>query len=101
LFFRAATHPAARMSIKIISVFVSFAGVASGMQNIDFEESWQIVREELPADLEQRARKTRLVRRMRGFGSMEILTRLLLMHRSGALSRTDCLARARTWARQD
>lgn len=83
------------MSIKIISVFVSFAGVASGMQNIDFEESWQIVREELPADLEQRARKTRSVGRMRGFGRVEILTRLLLMHGSGALSLEQMALRAR------
>jgi hypothetical protein len=66
----------------------------SGMQNIDFEESWQIVREELLADLEQRARKTRLLRRMRGFGSVEILTRLLLMHASGALSLEQMALRA-------
>lgn len=64
------------------------------MQNIDFEGSWQIVRGELPADLEQRARKTRFVRRLRGFGSVEMLTRLLLMHGSG-LSLEQTALRAR------
>jgi hypothetical protein len=64
------------------------------MQNIDFEESWQIVREELPSDLEQRARKNGFVRRMRGFDSVEILTRLLLMHGSG-LSLEQTALRAR------
>ena len=70
------------------------------MQNIDFEESWQIVRGELPADLEQRARKTKFVRRMRGFGSVEMLTRLLLMHGSGlSLEQTALRAREHGLAR--
>jgi hypothetical protein len=70
------------------------------MQNIDFEESWQIVRGELPADLEQRARKTKFVGRMRGFGSVEMLTRLLLMHGSGlSLEQTALRAREHGLAR--
>jgi hypothetical protein len=46
-------------------------------------ESWEILRSLLPANLEEVARQTGLVRRLRGFTSVEALTRMLLMHGSG------------------
>ena len=53
------------------------------MEAFSFDESWQLLRRLLPADLEQCARRTGFVRRLRGFSSVEVLTRLLLMHGSG------------------
>jgi len=51
----------------------------SGLLN----ESWDVLRPLLPADLEGLARQSGLVRRLRGFESVEVLTRMLLMHGSG------------------
>lgn len=53
------------------------------MELFDFDQSWNLLRTLLPRDLEQIARETGLVRRLRGFESTELLTRLLLMHGSG------------------
>jgi hypothetical protein len=53
------------------------------MENLDFEESWSILRDLLPEELDSIARETGLVRRLRGFRDAEVLTRLLLMHGAG------------------
>jgi hypothetical protein len=53
------------------------------VQSLDFDESWGIMRDLLPEDLEGVARETGLVRRLRGFSDVEALVRLLMMHGSG------------------
>jgi len=53
------------------------------MDPISFDESWQILRGLLPAELEEWARESGFVQRLRGFESIENLTRMLLMHGSG------------------
>jgi hypothetical protein len=53
------------------------------VQNLDFDESWRIMRDLLPEDLEGVARETGMVRRLRGFSDVEALVRLLMMHGSG------------------
>ena len=53
------------------------------MENLNFDESWAVLRRLLPDNLDQVARQTGLVKRLRGFESAENLTRLLLMHGSG------------------
>jgi hypothetical protein len=54
-----------------------------GMEHLDFDESWSILRALLPEDLDGIARHTGLIQRLRGFRSAESLTRLLLMHGAG------------------
>lgn len=44
------------------------------------QEDWQILLELFPADWERLGRQTGAVRRLRGFGSLEELLRVLLMH---------------------
>lgn len=53
------------------------------MESLDFDESWAVIRDLLPKDLEGIARETGLVRRLRGFEDVEVLVRLLMMHGSG------------------
>jgi hypothetical protein len=53
------------------------------MDPISFDESWNILRGFLPAELEECSRQSGFVRRLRGFESVEALTRILLMHGSG------------------
>jgi hypothetical protein len=53
------------------------------MDPISFDESWNILRGLLPVELEGCARESGFVQRLRGFESVDVLTRILLMHGSG------------------
>jgi Transposase DDE domain len=64
------------------------------MDPVSFDESWKIIRGLLPNELEKEARASGFLRRLRGFESVEVLTRILLMHASG-LSLEQTALRAR------
>jgi Transposase DDE domain len=63
------------------------------VEAFSFDESWAVVRALLPDNLEEVARQTGLVKRLRGFDNAELILRLLLMHGSG-LSLEQAAARA-------
>jgi DDE family transposase len=56
-----------------------------------FDESWEIIRQVFPPDLEAIARQSGSLRRARTVGSAETLLRLLLMHASGLSLRQTAL----------
>ena len=53
------------------------------MEPFAFDESWQIIRQVFPPDLEAIARQSGSFQRARTVGSAETLLRLLLMHAAG------------------
>jgi hypothetical protein len=60
-----------------------------------FEESWEVIRQVLPADLEAIARQSGSFRRARKVGDAQTLLRLLLMHAGGlSLEQTALRAQA-------
>jgi hypothetical protein len=61
------------------------------VEPFDFDESWQIIRQVFPPDLETIARQSGSFRRARTVGSAETLLRLLLMHASGLSLRQTAL----------
>ena len=67
------------------------------MRNINTaDESWDILQQFLPADLEASARAHGAFRRARGeIKSAEVLLRLLLLHVAGGLSLEQAALRAR------
>lgn len=70
------------------------------MEVLDFDESWEIIRSLFPPDLDALAKETGFVKRLRGFDSVETITRLLLMHGSGlSLEQTAIRADAHGLAR--
>jgi hypothetical protein len=70
--------------------------IAFGFMRMDcLPEGWQILRQWLPQDLEQRARETGFFRRARGLQDAERWLRLILMHVSGGLSLEQTSVRAR------
>jgi Transposase DDE domain len=60
-----------------------------------FEESWEVIRQVLPADLEALARQSGSFQRARKVGDAQTLLRLLLMH-AGGLSLQQTALRAQT-----
>jgi hypothetical protein len=63
------------------------------VEAFSFDESWAVVRALLPDNLEEAARQTGFVKRLRGFDNAELILRLLLMH-GGGLSLEQAAARA-------
>jgi hypothetical protein len=61
------------------------------VEPFDFDQSWQIIRQVFPPDLETIARQSGSFRRARTVGSAETLLRLLLMHASGLSLRQTAL----------
>jgi hypothetical protein len=61
------------------------------VEPFDFDESWQIIRQVFPPNLETIARQSGSFRRARTVGSAETLLRLLLMHASGLSLRQTAL----------
>lgn len=59
------------------------------------EESWEILKQFLPDNLEQSAREHGALRRARGVGSADVLLRLILLHVAGGLSLEQSVVRAR------
>ena len=60
------------------------------------DESWEILQQFLPANLEESAREHGAFRRARGeIQSAEVLLRLLLLHVAGGLSLEQAVVRAR------
>ena len=57
-------------------------------------EDWSILRDWLPADLAQRAKEHRFLRRARGCNDAELWLRLILMHVAGGLSLEQTALRA-------
>lgn len=57
-------------------------------------ESWDILREWLPEDLQERAKRTGFLRRAQGLEDAEIWLRLILMHVAGGLSLEQTAVRA-------
>ena len=53
------------------------------MERSAFEESWELIRKCLPRDLDEVARQSGSLKRVRSVGGGELLLRLLLMHGSG------------------
>lgn len=53
------------------------------MESFAFEESWELIRKCLPRDLDEVARQSGSLKRIRSVGGGEVLLRLLLMHGSG------------------
>ena len=64
------------------------------MEPFPFEESWDVIRQMFPPDLEAIARQSGSLRRARKVGDAETLLRLLLMH-GGGLSLEQTVLRAR------
>ena len=65
------------------------------MKAFAFEESWEVIRQLLPADLEALARQSGSFQRARKVGDALTLLRLLLMHASGlSLAQTALRAQA-------
>jgi hypothetical protein len=64
------------------------------MKAFALEESWEVIRQVLPADLDALARQSGSLRRARKVGDAEALLRLLLMH-AGGLSLQQTVLRAR------
>jgi IS4 transposase len=58
-------------------------------------EEWEIIREWLPADLDDRARRHQFFQRARGLTDAELWLRLILMHVAGGLSLEQTAVRAR------
>jgi hypothetical protein len=53
------------------------------VESFAFEESWELIRKCLPGDLDEVARQSGSLKRVRSVGGGELLLRLLLMHGSG------------------
>ena len=65
------------------------------MQNMNAaEESWEILKQFLPDNLEQSAREHGALRRARGVGNGDVLLRLILLHVAGGLSLEQAVMRA-------
>ena len=65
------------------------------MKPFAFEESWEVIRQVLPADLEAFARQSGSFQRARKVGDAQTLLRLLLMHAGGlSLQQTALRAQA-------
>ena len=70
------------------------------MKAFAFEESWEVIRQVLPADLEALARQSGSFQRARKVGDAQTLLRLLLMHAGGlSLQRTALRAQAQGLSR--
>src|ERR1700761_3022901 len=65
------------------------------MREGNLPEEWEILREWLPADLDERARRTGFMQRARGLQDAERWLRLILMHVAGGLSLQQTAVRAR------
>jgi hypothetical protein len=64
------------------------------MMNDALPEAWSILRDWLPDDLNERARKDGFFRRSRGLSDAELWLRLILMHVAGGLSLKQTAVRA-------
>lgn len=65
------------------------------MNDTSLPEEWEILRQWLPDDLDERARKTGFMQRARGLQDAERWLRLILMHVAGGLSLQQTAVRAR------
>jgi hypothetical protein len=65
------------------------------MSDVALPEEWAILRDWLPDELEERARKTGFMQRARGLQDAELWLRLILMHVAGGLSLQQTAVRAR------
>ena len=70
------------------------AGLAAG-EVTSIEQDWDVVTAMLPAQWQTKAVELGAVRRLRGFGSVEALLRVLLIHLADGCSLRETVVRAR------